>query len=280
MKQLIINADDFGLSPGVNRGIIEGYQNGIITSTTLMANMPGFVDAVEHARENPGLGVGIHLNLTWGKPVAPDIPTLIEPQGTFYGSHKIFAYKLFTGSIRADDIKQELDAQIGKIMREKICISHLDSHQHILIFPSVFRVVQELMLKYDIRSLRLPMELTVCSDGKTSIQDRINKYVANILCRKHKKKLDKKVRICDSFYGISCLGKVYGSRLERIINNLEDGVSEISCHPGYRDKTLIESESKLLECREKELDALTDRHFKELIDLNNIKLINFNDLPG
>ena len=112
MKQLILNADDFGLTPGVNRGIIRAHQEGILTSTTLMATAPAFEDAVALARANPQLGVGCHLVLVGGQAVTPyaEIPSLAAPDGKLPTSLAVFAANVSCGRIRAEEIGREVRA--------------------------------------------------------------------------------------------------------------------------------------------------------------------------
>ena len=115
-RRLIVNADDFGLSPGVTRGIVHAFRNGVLTSTTMLVNMPHFDDAVEAARANPELGVGVHLTLLWGRPVlAPErVPSLVEPDGTFPRTLGTLARRYYLGRLSAHEITLEIEAQIRK----------------------------------------------------------------------------------------------------------------------------------------------------------------------
>ncbi len=122
MKDLILNADDFGYTKGINEGIIRAHRDGILTSTTLMANGPAFDDAVERAKENPKLGIGCHLVLTGGYSVAPrdDIPSLADKEGRLPESLAGLVTRLSVGSVRTEDIERELRAQLGKIRLARI----------------------------------------------------------------------------------------------------------------------------------------------------------------
>lgn len=127
MSKLIINADDFGFSKSVNYGIIDSYREGILTSTTLMANTPAFEHAVELAKENPGLGVGVHLVLTFSKPLIKNARTIVDKNGNFY---KAFVYGTEKIEIDEQELYNEWDEQIQKVIESGIKPTHLDAHQH------------------------------------------------------------------------------------------------------------------------------------------------------
>lgn len=145
MKRLIINADDFGYSVGVNRGIIESYQHGILTSTTIMAGMSGFTHAVSLAQQNPGLGIGVHLTLTCGRPVLAGHKTLVLDDGSF--PRKPF-YLDETTAVDLDEVEREWTAQIERVLEAGIEPDHLDSHHHIHIFKGIEQVFYRLAHTY------------------------------------------------------------------------------------------------------------------------------------
>ncbi len=146
MGKVIINSDDFGYSRGVNYGIIDAYREGILTSTTLMANMPGFEQAVQLKKENPDLGVGVHLTLTCGQPILKNVDTLMDGKGSF----KKLAYYEQPFEIDLDELYQEWNSQIQKVYRSGIVPTHLDSHHHAHTFGQNQEVVVALAKKYDL----------------------------------------------------------------------------------------------------------------------------------
>ena len=160
MKQLIVNADDFGLTNQVNRGILEAHRHGIVTSATLMANGEAFESAVEIARHAPDLGVGIHLNLTQGIPVSPahTIRTLVDKRGRLYLSPGRLWRGVVTRQVSLDDIHTELRAQIAKVRRAGISPTHLDGHKHVHVLPGISKVVIRLAGDFGIRSVRSPVD--------------------------------------------------------------------------------------------------------------------------
>lgn len=143
--KLINNADDFGYSNAINYGIIDSYLNGVLTSTTLMAGMPGFEHAVQLAKKNPGLGVGVHLTLTCGKPVLDSHKTLIDENGYF---KKLSFYNDESTEVDEMEVYNEWKAQIEKIYSAGIKPTHLDSHHHIHTFKTNPKIVKRLAKEY------------------------------------------------------------------------------------------------------------------------------------
>ena len=131
MKKVIINADDFGYSRGINYGIIDSHRLGILTSTTIMAGMPGFDHAVHLAKENPKLGIGVHLTLTCGYPLLKDYQTIVDENGKF----KHLSFFTHDNNYDFDEVYREWEAQIEKVLASEIKPSHLDSHHHTHSFP-------------------------------------------------------------------------------------------------------------------------------------------------
>src|SRR5579872_4870240 len=159
-RRLIVNADDFGLTQGVNRAIAEGHRNGIVTSTTLMANGAAFVDAVNIARENPTLGVGCHIVLLDGTPLLPAkaIPTLTTDENNFERNLNRFAWRAARGNIRPHDVRAEAEAQIRKLQSAGIHVMHVDTHKHAHIFADILQPVLDAASACGVRAIRNPFE--------------------------------------------------------------------------------------------------------------------------
>jgi predicted glycoside hydrolase/deacetylase ChbG (UPF0249 family) len=160
-KLLIINADDFGLLPEVNQGIIECFESGSITSTTLMVNTEGAQDAVNLAKKHPCLGVGLHFNLTQGKPISSpnEIPSLVDHSGSFH-TRSQFEKKIIMGSFSLGDLKKEFVAQLKRFNDWGLEMTHIDSHHHIHMFPPVFRIASSYA-----RKMALPLRVPWVSYG-------------------------------------------------------------------------------------------------------------------
>ncbi|MGA9174456.1 MAG: carbohydrate deacetylase [Thermoactinomyces sp.] len=256
---LIVNADDFGLSESVNRGIAEAHQNGIVTSTSLMANMPGFDHAVNLANELPHLGIGFHFNLTYGSPILPpeEIPSLVDDQGNF---RKISKETIETW--KPEDIAKELAAQWQKVKASGIKITHLDSHHYIQITPSVQPLFLELARKenlptrhtFSLQAMRLPL-----------VSKRSE------LAPSHPATTD--VFIGDIYFEEDRLTRLLGH-----LGNLKEELTEINCHPGYVDDDLKRL-SDWTDYRVSELQTLTHPDVKKRVNELDIHLVHFGTAP-
>src|SRR4051812_30971879 len=159
VRQLVVNADDLGISRGVNRGIIQAHRDGLVTSASLMANLPSAEDALARAAACPDLDLGLHLTLTAGRPLSrPDrVPSLVDADGSFHLLGTLLA-RLSLGQVRADDLTRELTAQAEWALRRGVRPSHLDSHHHIHTHPRVAPIVIGLARQHGIGWVRCPVE--------------------------------------------------------------------------------------------------------------------------
>ena len=282
MKRVIVNADDFGLCQGVNRGIVLAHQKGILTSATLMANMPGFDEAVEMARDHPRLGVGVHLNLLRGEPVTParDVASLVRADGFLHGSAYAFIRKLGSGRISGGDIEKELRAQIEKAFAAGVPVSHFDSEKHLHMIPPVFRIVIRLAEEYRVPRVRYVRECCLAP----RVTQSFKALALSLSCRFMRRRiLDHGIMTADHFYGICRSGQMTASRLRKILARLGDGVTEIMVHPGFMTSDLLAMEKKIgsyyiNNLRERELQALLDDGVKGLVRDGGIQLINFSEI--
>ncbi len=222
---MIINADDFGLSRGVNYGIIDAHLKGLVTSATMMMNAKATKHAISLAKDTPSLKVGVHLVLTWGRPLLEDVPSLIDEAGNF--KKQIFVYKNPV-SISLDDLEREWTAQIEKCFDADLTPSHLDSHHHVHGIKEFYPVIKKLSEKYG---------LPVRNAGThfTDIQTLTDVFL-------------------DDFYGDG----VTDSYFENLHEQVEGGKSiEIMTHPAYLDETLMKESSYNMQ-RLKETRILMD----------------------
>src|SRR5271155_6145297 len=160
MKELILNADDFGLTPGINEGIIRAHRDGTLTSTTLMANAEAFDDAVARSRASSALGVGCHLVLVGGRAVSPvgEVATLVDESGNLPPSLPKFVARVSAGLIRPQEIEREMRAQIEKVRASGIEPSHLDTHKHTHAHPRVMEALGRVAQECGITRVRKPIE--------------------------------------------------------------------------------------------------------------------------
>ncbi|MFY9692019.1 MAG: ChbG/HpnK family deacetylase [Candidatus Acidiferrales bacterium] len=287
MKELILNADDFGLTKGVNEGIVRAYREGILTSTTLMANALAFDDAVERARANPKLGVGCHLVLTGGPPVsAPqDVPSLVDKSGRMPSSLGAFVARVSYGAIRAEDIDRELRAQIGKIRAAGIEPTHLDTHKHTHAHPRVMEVLAQVAQDLGITRVRKPAEYLrdswkmVCGESgappkQLAAVAAVRLFSANFdsISKKHG------LRSPDTFLGVAATGLLGPEPLCHLIDTLPEGRTEIMLHPGICDEDLARTGSRLQQQRQLELDGLLAPRARRAIDHHRVRLISYREL--
>lgn len=261
--RLIVNADDFGLTPGINRAIAELFDAGSLTSATLMANGPAFEDAVSLARARPGLGVGCHVVLTDGAPLLSPrlIPSLVHRNGkSFRPSLLAFIAAAVLGQIEQDEITREAVAQIQRLQRAGLSVTHLDTHKHTHIFPLVTRALLEAAAQTGVRAMRNPFEqpwsLAREPVGRgRALQVRLAAQLRHRF-RKQPPIRSGAVQTSDGTLGISATGRLDEPALRQIVANLPQGTWELVCHPGYNDADLDAVTTRLRETREVERAAL------------------------
>lgn len=273
--RLIVNADDYGRTPGVARGIREAHRHGIVTSTTTMMNMPGVEDALRAAlQETPRLGLGVHLVLTSGKPLLPleRARSLVDESGAFLKSDELVAS---LDSLDLAEIEAEWRAQIEKFIHvtgQKP--THLDSHHHSSYFRAgMFSKMLELAREYDC-AIRLPRAQAAQPDGlPPEVADSVREFTPRLLA-------EFKPRTPQTFIASFYDEDATQANLLNIIENLADGVSELMSHPGYADADLLDVQSGSIYARqrESELSILTDAKVRDAIRRRGIELITFRDL--
>ena len=280
MKKLVVNADDFGISPGVSHGIVEAFQKGIVRSTSLMVNLPSAQEACRLASGLDGLKVGIHLNLTCGVPVSPSalVPTLVDRNGKFHSLPRMLL-RLLSARIRMEEIVREWDAQIARARDFGIHPSHLDTHHHVHFHPALATVLWDLAVKHGILRVRKPGALLKLSFWKTSMfaQGAAYSSLAKLFALKGMGKLSRLPENTPSWGAKSLWGigyipaGEYQTALERFLPSVNGGITEIVCHPGYVDSELSHWDS-WTESREEELRALTSEKTVDLIRSEGIQL--------
>jgi predicted glycoside hydrolase/deacetylase ChbG (UPF0249 family) len=288
MSRLIINADDFGLTSGVNRAIAELHQASALTSATLMATGPAFEEAVAIAHANPTLGVGCHIILTDGVPVSPPntIPTLLGPDGkTFRPSLVDFIQALLRGTIREDDIEREAHAQIMKLERAGIRITHLDTHKHTHLFPAVTRPLLRVVECVNIRAIRNPFEQpwSLALGHGNRLRRLQVKLLSSLHTRFERQPQIRNASILttDGTIGISATGHLDAPILHEILHALPSNPSatfELCCHPGYNDPDLDRITTRLRTHRDIERKALLQEVPSLTLHPNAPKLIHYGDL--
>ncbi len=282
MKKVIINADDFGLVSGVNEGIIRAHREGILTSTTLMANMPGFNQAVEMAGDNPELGVGVHLNILRGQPLssAQNVSSLLSRELRFIPSVSNLLRRMALKRVSFDEVEREFRAQLEKVQRAGIDPSHLDSEKHIHLIRPLFRIVMKLAKEYKINKVRFIQEYCVSSRPGQMFKSA---FISLSSTSMKKKMVKEGIRSPDYFYGVCDSGRITAAKLQKALQGTKEGVTEIMVHPGFITQEMLELEKQLgpyyiNKYRENELNALLEEKLSKIIVDLEIQLINFNQL--
>ncbi len=271
--KLIVNADDFGISEAVNRGIIEAHDRGIVTSTSLMATGAAFEHAVELARSRPGLAVGVHLVLTEHRPlVGPAaVPSLVEPGGAF-PPHVL---RLLRNQLRRRsspaEVREELDAQIRRVSSAGIVINHLDGHQHVHVVPGIASVVADLAAAHGITAVRYPAERVRAHMLKSMRHAPrvVEQLVLRLLCAASPLE---RLRRSDDFVGFYFGGRLDELNLSTVLSGLPaSGVVELMCHPGSED---MKGDGDWQYAWAAERDALTSPGVRALVLARGVQLIS------
>jgi chitin disaccharide deacetylase len=287
VKELILNADDFGLTRGVNAGIIRAHREGILTSATLMATAPAVDDAVELAKAHPKLGVGCHLVLTGGLAAAPpsEIPSLADKEGRLPESLAALVYRVTFGAIRTREMEIELRAQIEKIRRAGIEPTHVDTHKHTHVHPRVMRAVGKVTRDMGIARVRNPIE-NLHDSWRTARREHVplvknmaaSSAVRSVAAQFGKLAREYGLRSPDYFLGLAITGEVSTVALRHLIENLPEGRTEIMLHPGLCDDDLRKTRSRLQEHREKEMESLLAPEVRQAVAESRVRLISYRDL--
>lgn len=285
-SRLIINADDFGLTQGINRSIAELHAARVLTSATLMATGPAFDDAVAIARATPSLGIGCHIVLTDGTPASPPetIPSLLGPDGkSFRPSLLDFVQAILRGQIREAEIEREAEAQIHRLQSAGITVTHADTHKHAHLFPAVARPLLRVLERNGITAIRNPFEPAFTrrlshAGFKRGFQIRILNRLRPSF-EHHPQLSNKTVHTTNGTLGVSATGNLNASTLTEILATMpSSGTFELVCHPGYNDRDLDQITTRLRAHREIEMQALLSAIPSALEQPDRIELIHYGKL--
>jgi hopanoid biosynthesis associated protein HpnK len=279
--RMIINADDFGLCEGVNKAVAEAHNNGVLTSATIMANMPGLDEAVEIAKKTPRLGVGVHLNLTEGRPISSDrqVKALVGDDGEFKYSAYTLAAKYFFDRRLRKAIEIELAAQIEAVIGKGVKPTHLDSHKHFHCFGPIYKIVCSLAERFGIRAVRWPWEpATVCYGDwpRVGFGDRMRAFLLRQMTL-NCQKIDSRFIKNDIFFGVAHTGRIDDKFWAEIAKTQFTGVAEVMTHPGYTEGL---GKTRLVKERQVELKWLCEPTTKQLLSEAGIELVHYGQIDG
>jgi hopanoid biosynthesis associated protein HpnK len=276
VRRLIVNADDFGLTRGVNRAIAELHAARLVTSASLMARAGATDEAIELARATPSLGVGCHIVLVDGDPVLPPerIPSLIDARTErFPSSLAAFLSRLFTGRIRAAEIEAEAAAQIAHLQRGGLRLTHVDTHKHAHIFPAVLRPLLRAARVAGIRAVRFPYEpkwALRASLGAPWARVGELSILRRLACRSTRMLAEEGFTTTDGTVAMARTGTLDAAALRSLLQQLPEGTWELVTHPGYNDADLARVRTRLRGSRDLERAALT-----AIPEISGIELISF-----
>jgi hopanoid biosynthesis associated protein HpnK len=287
VRRLIVNADDFGLTRGVNRAIVEASSDGIVTSSTLMANGQALEDAIAHANSASRLSVGCHVVLVDGSPVlggrqASTLSDKKAKDGRFYDGLSAFALRAVSGRVDADEIEAEVTAQIRKLQSAGISVSHVDTHKHTHILPLVLRPLLRAARTCGVPAVRNPfgpVRFSILTKYPSLWKRYSQVTVLNRLGGRFRNSVtDAGMLTTDGTVGIVSTGAMDDYLFASIVESLPEGTWEFVCHPGYNDSELDSIQTRLRESRALELQLLTSPKTLELLARSGVQLISYRDL--
>jgi len=285
-KYLIISADDFGLTEGINLSVIDLFKEGVLTSTSVMANGSAFKNAMECLEKVSGLGVGVHLNILRGQPILPidQVKSLVDHQGLFRGVHQNVV-KLLLGDINLKEVKKEFRAQINKVLKQNVRVTHLDTEKHLHIFPSILKVIIELAVEFDINRIRFFRQgLNLFANGQC-LEELIlscrEKFLSSVSSTNYGYLSANNIKYPDFFNLVS--SRLRKKQLlmvfQRVIHKIRSGVSEIICHPGYIHDGLRHCSREFRKFNIinhwDQTGLLMSYKTKEIIKASGVRLINY-----
>jgi predicted glycoside hydrolase/deacetylase ChbG (UPF0249 family) len=301
VRRLIVNADDFGLTAGINRAIVETHTAGVVSSTTLMANGPAFEDAVTAARSAPNLSVGCHVVLVDGTPVAPvgALDTLVavrsaEPE-KFYSSLSAFSARAVLGGFDRDQLVEEVTAQIRKIQATGLKVTHLDTHKHAHVFPEILGALLRAARICGVRAIRNPIVPVKALParlfkGKPQLWKRYGQVrMLHTFSRQFLQRTKRAGLLTpNGVLGVIETGSLSSdnhsdnhndnaSLLRQTLAGLPEGTWEFVCHPGYCDSDLRAVHTRLLESRDQERLLLTSEALRQFLEEQKIQVIGYRE---
>ncbi len=281
-----MNADDFGLTRGVNRAILEARTRGILTSATLMANSLAFDEAVQFAKADAEWSVGCHVVLLDGRPLceASRVSSLVDSRNghAFRDGVAGFAMRALAGRVDSEQVEAETIEQIRKLQSHGVTVSHVDTHKHTHMFPAALKGILKAARTCGITAIRNPFEVVAANFARA--QRGLWKRYAQVrtlrgLAGGFRRAVAKAgLRTPDGTLGIVATGHLNGNLFQTIADNMPEGNWEFVCHPGYVDAELDGIHTRLRRQREEELAVLTSAEARRALESRDIELISYKQL--
>jgi len=265
VRKLVVNADDFGFTSDVNRGIVEAHRRGILTATTLMAagafEESAFDDAVRLARETPTLDIGCHLVLVGAPPFPLTVAELIRAV-----------------ALKRIRVYDELVSQVRRIVDAGLRPTHLDTHKHTHLLPPVLDAVARISEEFQIPWVRRPFDFPFTPEGVSLSKRAVAKAMTTVRNRSARILAGHGCRSTDHFAGFQITGRYDAASLVKLLRALPEGSTEFMCHPGRLGDALRAAPTRLKASREQELAALTAPEVRACLDECGIELCAYRDL--
>jgi len=293
LRRLIINADDFGLTSGVNRAIAKCHTRGVVTSATLMAAGDAMLDASRLTPTLPRLSVGCHVVLVDGSPLLPaaEVPSLAfaDAGSAFAPTLGGFTQRALTGRFSATEIEAEAGAQFKKLHDSGVAISHFDTHKHTHVFPAILRPLLRAARKCGIRAVRnpfVPPRALAFEDlrKRPALWKRYwqTRALRRFLPAFHELLAEHDMVAPDGCVGVMETGfldaDLFTAMIQAVAETLPEGTWEMVCHPGYDDVELATLRTRLRASRRLELQVLTSAEARSSLDKSGVELISYREL--
>ena len=282
-RKLIVSADDFGMSAGVNAGIVEAHRDGVLTNTSLMVNGAAFEEAVALAKEHPSLAVGLHLVLVQGRSTLPQsaIPNLVDGDGYFDNAPILTGMRYYFQSGVRDELQAEIDAQIDKFLSTGLVPSHVDGHLNIHMHPAVLPLLLRTASSRGITAMRVTREALLPAlrfDRSHALRKTFEAGAFNALALSMRKQMGKVGMVHpDRIFGLHQTGQVSEDYVLQLFPDLPGGVTEVYCHPAHVDEEA--ARWRPAEYRgDVELEAMTSAAVRAAVGENDIELISYREL--
>jgi len=275
-RNLIVNADDFNSDEERNRGILEAGKKGVVTSVSVIPNLPFNAESVSKLKTIFGPRIGIHLNLTKGTPITRRTTSLVDESGHFFKKKNAWSRALLH-QYNLKEVEEEFAAQISRLQKLGITPDHLDGNNHLHIFPSIAEIVARLARDFGIRKIRLPLE-KFRNPWHYFQPKAFKKYFFGLLAKRASFMFKSfGLLFPEHFAGIQFPQVAEIESLQKFFRKFPPGTTELMCHPGYRNVSLsLSSRSQ----HEEGLAALTNPEVLAALKREQITLISFHDLHG
>jgi predicted glycoside hydrolase/deacetylase ChbG (UPF0249 family) len=275
--RLVVNADDYGMTPSISRGIVRAHREGIVTSTSVLGNCADLSGAQHLLAEAPNLGVGVHVTLVGGAPVCPagTVPSLVDSTGMLHPTPRSFIKSWMRGVIQQADIEREIESQIKRVVDAGITPDHLDTHHHLGFLPPVGQALEAAARRHRIAGIRTAVErptMAWIAEPRRGLEAGVLAGLSWLLRRRMGT-----LRHGPQSWGFVEIGQLDEVRILEIIGRLAPGPNELICHPGDEEDSLAPGVAARYH-RVDELRALRSPKVRAALDRRGVTLCRWAEL--